>query len=121
MREATLLYDTRVYRGEVITGLKNIYNMLGHLAHSMHAIEVRLIEVRNSVNSMRTEIQGISQKIGGIANTIVENEKNREMQTESYIRTLIDENQCTRNALNSLNFSMSKYDWYIEQHRQGLM
>jgi DNA repair ATPase RecN len=146
MREATLLYDTRVYRGEVVTGIHNIYKMLGNLSRSMQSIESVLIEIRNSVNVMSTEMYLITDKLQKINTNISktaeiyenqsdrlssiahkqmekinEHMKEQGLYTSMYMQELITENKATRSAIEHLNFSNSKYDWYIEQYRQGLL
>ena len=55
-RDAILLYDERVFRGEIIQGVAKIYEMLGNLAYSMKAIEVCLVEIRDSVKTMCDEL-----------------------------------------------------------------
>ena len=63
MRDAILLYDERVFRGEVLKGIQKIYDMLGKLASSMRAIESHLMNVRQEVKDMTAEMRGIASEL----------------------------------------------------------
>lgn len=56
MREAIMIYDDRVFKGLVITGIQKIYEMLGQLAYSMKAIDDHLLAIRGDVAKMTNEV-----------------------------------------------------------------
>lgn len=124
MREATLLYDERLFRGEVLRGIDNIYSMLGNLVCSMQAIENRLIEVRESVDKACVELRTISNQIYNIEQRELEHKERVYKILEKQVslqEDILKQSESTRYAMESLNYSSQKYDWYMEQYRQRLL
>ena len=121
MREATLLYDTRVFRGELITGIGNIYRMLGNLASSMHAIESRLTEVRNEVRVLNTELYSISDNLVSIKNNSDVN-TSQQKQLNCLLRDIAANKQDTKtnfvfsstaSNLNNNSIDATNYDYLL--------
>ena len=63
MSQAVLLYEDRVFKGEVIRGVQKMYEMLGNLSHSMKAIEYHFLEIRREINTMTSEVCKISEHL----------------------------------------------------------
>ncbi|MBQ7354914.1 MAG: hypothetical protein IJW62_05275 [Clostridia bacterium] len=63
MKEAILLYETRVARGEIIKGIDKIYKMLGRLAVGMATIEQHLTSINTNVKMMSQDLYSFSQQV----------------------------------------------------------
>ena len=97
MREAILLYDERVFRGEVLQGIQKIYDMLGKLASSMRAIESCLLDIRRDVADMTAEMRGIASEMH---------------ESRRYQEKAADEARATRYAMESVQRSTELLEWY---------
>ena len=131
MREAILLYEEKVFRGELLRGIDQIYNMLGNLAYSMHAIESRLTEVKKGIDNIHRETISLSNQLYGIDDTMKQYSK---QQQEAHLEKLkqgeairknqeklIQETEATRYATESVAQSQKTVEWYIDQRRMGLL
>ena len=128
MADAILLYEERVYRQEIIRGIEKIYDMLGQLNDSMRAIESRLIEVKQELQMIGSDM---SNQLAAIADNqsriLSEMEDASEAQAayaaaqEQWQREQLAETRASRYAAEAVQRSNEKYEWYMEQHRQGLM
>lgn len=63
IREAIELYEERVYRGEVVKGIQNIYSRLKEMNSSMDYITNELRKVEQDVNSMTRDMHKVSGKL----------------------------------------------------------
>ena len=106
VRDAVLLYKDWVYHELIITGLDNIYKMLGNLSESMQYMQRTLESIDQSVSAMSDDM---TRLIG------LQKESNRTQEQ------ILQESQATRSATESIRQSNEKYEWYVEQHRQGLL
>lgn len=97
MREAVMLYEERVYRGEVIKGMDKIYSMLGNLSAGMVAIEQRLSSINSTVEVMSQDLE-----------RIVEGQKKQLRATDE----LIHETQMSRYANEQAATSARNLEWY---------
>lgn len=128
MAEAVLLYEERVFRQEVIQGLDKIYEMLGTLNASMRAVESRLIEVKQEVQMMSSDLNG---RLDQMSSQMEKSAKNQEKwqkdqaewleSQERWQEDLLSESRASRYAAEAVQSSNYKYEWYMEQHRQGLL
>jgi predicted nucleic acid-binding Zn-ribbon protein len=149
MREATLLYDQRVFREELLRGVEKIYLMIGQLSQAMKALEFRLIEVKNEVANINYELNTISNQLydvesaieragarqeGAVEQLMYQQLRAKEEQRELYrdlqqaegsrqktLEGILNETQATRYAMQAVQDSNRKYEWYIQQHNQGLL
>ena len=128
MADAILLYEERVFRQEVIRGIDKIYNMLGQLNDSMRAIESRLIEVKQELQMIGSDM---SNQLAAIADNqsriLSEMEDAGEAQAayaaaqEQWQREQLAETRASRYAAEAVQRSNEKYEWYMDQHRRGFM
>lgn len=128
MREAILLYEERVYRGEVLQGIEKIYQMLGQLAHSMKAIEDRLTSIKHSVDSIVEETRTISSQLYNLekitqesTRQIADEIQSAAQSNEQYQAELLSQTQAAKQSAEAIQRTGQKYEWYMEQHRQGLI
>ena len=106
VRDAILLYEDWAFKGKIITGFDNIYKMMGNLSESMQYMQRTLDSIDQSVSSMSNDM---TRLIG------LQKESNRTQEQ------ILQESQATRSATESIQRSNEKYEWYVEQHRQGLL
>lgn len=142
MTEAILQYEERVYRGEILRGIDNIYKMLGKLSYSMQAIEYRLVEIKQSVDNVYYEMVNVSNELYDMRSDIrtasdlahrdsmqrqfIEDLRRQEQESDRYSQIdfqnkLLAETKATRYAMDAMSQSMYKAEWYMEQRRQGLL
>lgn len=105
VRDAVLLYKDWVYHETIIVGIENIYQMLGNLSASMQYMQRTLESIDQSVSALSDDM---TRMVG------LQKESNRTQEQ------ILRESQCTREATESIRRSNEKYEWYAEQHRQGL-
>lgn len=98
MREAVKIYEERVFRGEVIRGIENIYNRLGKLAATMSSIETRLYGIHKDVVSISDDLYAFSQQA----------DKMCEQQKE-----LLNETKYNRYANEAVAESAKKIEKYV--------
>ena len=98
MREAVKIYEERVFRGEVIRGIENIYNRLGSLAATMSSIETRLYGIHKDVVSISDDLYAFSQQA----------DKMCEQQKE-----LLNETKYNRYANEAVAESAKKIEKYV--------
>ena len=72
MREAVLLYDEIVFRGEVVRGIDNINKSLEHLNQTMAIVVDCLGEINQSINRVALEINGVANQIHSMNSDIKE-------------------------------------------------
>ena len=106
MREAVLLYREWLAQERIIAGLENIYKMLGQLSSQMQYMQLTLESIDSSVNS-------ICSDMGKLVTLQKQNNKTQEQ--------ILRESESTRVATEAVRRSNEKYEWYVEQHRQGLL
>ncbi len=106
VRDAILLYEDWAFKGKIITGFDNIYKMMGNLSESMQYMQRTLDSIDQSVSSMSNDM---TRLIG------LQKANNRTQEQ------ILQESQATRSATESIQRSNEKYEWYVEQHRQGLL
>lgn len=124
MREAVLLYDERVFRGEVVRGIDNINRSLDKLNNTMYAV----VECLNAINA---SIERVALEINGVANQI--HSMNRDMldMGDKILDTqnsaarersaALEEARAMRYATEELNRSQEIMNRYIEDRRNGLI
>lgn len=106
MREAVLLYREWLAQERIIAGLENIYKMLGQLSSQMQYMQLTLESIERGVNS-------ICSDMGELVTLQKQNNKTQEQ--------ILRESESTRVATEAVRRSNEKYEWYVEQHRQGLL
>ena len=95
VREAVKIYEERVFRGELVRGIDNIYNMLGSLSASMYNIENTLYGIQREVRLMSDEISKISDS------------------TESFQANMLSESRAARYATEALKKSQENCETYL--------
>ena len=106
MREAILLYKNWLFQGMIIEGIDKIYSLMGNLSDQMKYMQITLDNIEENTNSMYNDL----------SNLLELQEKQGRTQEK-----LLEESKCTRYAAESIKRSNEKYEWYVEQHRQGLL
>ena len=102
MREAVDLYEERVFRGEVLKGVRNIYSRLEKMNASMSYMVNDLREVQREVGAMDRNMAQISQRIS-------RGEVNR--------LAAVREVQSARYAAEAVERSRERCNEYINNHR----
>lgn len=97
MRQAVMIYEERVFRGELIRGIDNIYNMLGQLTSAMRNIESTLYSIRNNVHVMTDDIYKIASS------------------TEQFQEQMLSESRAARYATEAVQTSTERCEWYLEK------
>jgi len=92
VREAILLYKEWVFQGHVLTQME-------YMQRTLESIDV-------SMNAICSDFQ-----------TLIELQQQQGRTQEK----LLEETRCTRYATEAVQKSNEKYEWYTEQHRQGLL
>ena len=103
MRDAVLLYKNWLFQGMIIQGMEKIYSMVGNLSAQMQYMQTTLDNIESQTASFYDDLNDLFEKQG---------------QTQE---KLLEESRCTRYAAESIKRSNEKYEWYVEQHRQGLL
>ena len=117
MREAVLLYDERVHRGEVIRGLDNINKSLNSLNQTMHVVVNCLNDINTSINRVALEINGVANQIHSM-NYDVQKMGGKILAGQ---QKMAEEARATRYATEELNESQEVLNRYIEDRRNGLI
>ena len=97
MRQAVMIYEERVFRGELIRGIDNIYNMLGNLCSTMHNIETTLRGIKNEVSIMSSDIYKIATS------------------AEKFQDDMLSESRAARYATEAVQTSTKRCEWYLEK------
>lgn len=97
MRQAVMIYEERVFRGEMIRGIDKIYTMLGNLTSAMRNIESTLYGIRNDVHVMSDDIYKIASS------------------AEKFQEDMLSESQAACYATEALKESIERCEWYMEQ------
>ena len=106
IRDAILMYKEWVFRGDILQGMDNIIKMLGNLSAQMQYMQQTLDSIDATVSSMCSDMHRM------IELQVVQNNTQEQ---------ILRETQCTRQATIAIQHSNEKYEWYVEQHRQGVL
>ena len=106
MRDAVLLYREWLAQERIIVGIENICKMMGKLSSQMRYMQLVLEDIEASTNS-------ICMDMNKMVSLQKQNSKNQEQ--------LLQETKSTLIALEAVQKSNDKLEWYIEQRRQGLI
>ncbi|MBE6664800.1 MAG: hypothetical protein E7603_01085 [Ruminococcaceae bacterium] len=144
MREAVKIYEERVFRNEIVRGIDRIYNMLLSIRDTMYGVGIVLSSIKNEVHLMSQNIASIAEDTNTIlrlqeesnclqAEYSLQLEKNNRVQKSlvdeeriameavlNLQKDLIDETRASRYATEAIRESNRKYEWYMEQHRNGI-
>ena len=104
MRQAVMIYEERVFRGEVIRGIDKIYDMLGNLNATMSNIENVLYSVQNEVSKMSDDLEQIVFSNNQIATA------NKKFQDD-----MISESRAARYATEALKDTTDRCEWYMNR------
>ena len=128
MADAILLYEERVYRQDIIRGIDKIYDMLGELNATMRAIEDRLIDVQHELQMIGSDMSNQLASIQDNQSRMLSEMQDASRAQEAYAaaqerwqREQLAETRASRYAAEAVQNSNRKYEWYMEQHRQGLL
>lgn len=117
MREAVLLYDERVFRGEVVRGIDNINKSLSRLNQTMSAVVSCLYDINRNVSRVALEINGIANQIYSMHEDV--SEIGKKILKEQ--RKIADDSRATRFAAEAIQKSAEKLEWYAELRIMGLI
>lgn len=131
MRQAALLYDERVFRGEMVKGLDNIYNSINNLGALMANTVAVLRRIQSNTDRMCDEMMDISSNlvrmnanVTGHLSTISGNISSLGSSID-YIadnqRDIASELEYNRYANEAIRANSNRMIWYTEQRRQGLL
>ncbi len=131
IREAVLLYEERVFRGEMIKGLENIRRAIGNLGALMAETISVLNRIDNNTRRMSDQLYTISSDITrmnanvtGHLSTISGNISSLGSSID-YIadsqRGIASELEYRRYANDAIRANSDRMIWYAEQRRQGLL
>lgn len=104
MREAVLLYEERVFRGEVIRGMQNITNQLGDLSSLMSALRTDITLVGCDVSRMRDDMVHIYEQNRSFAADVARSNDR-----------LYEETKLHRYAVEAIQQSNQKIVDYLEE------
>lgn len=128
MREAALLYDERVFRGEMIQGLDNIYRAMDTLGGLMSETISVLRNIESNTDRMCDELMDISSNlvrmnanVTGHLSTISSNLKNGLGAIADSQYDIASELEYSRYANDAIRANSDRMIWYAEQRRQGLL
>ena len=128
MREAALLYEERVFRGEMIKGLDNIYKAINTLGGMMSETISVLRNIESNTNRMCDELIDISSNlvrmnvnVTGHLSTISSNLSSGLDSIADSQRDIASELEYSRYANEAIRTNSDRIIWYTEQHRQGLL
>lgn len=128
MREAALLYDERVFRGEMIKGLDNIYNAINELSGLMSETVAVLRSIESNTVRMCDELKDISSNlvrmnanVTGHLSTISSNLEIGLGAIADSQNSIASELEYSRYANDAIRASSDRMIWYTEQRRQGLL
>ena len=128
MADAILLYEERVYRQEIIRGIEKIYVMLGQLNATMRAIEDRLMDVQHELQMIGSDMSNQLASIQDNQSRMLSEMQDASRTQEAYAAAQerwqseqLAETRASRYAAEAVQSSNRKYEWYMEQHRQGLL
>ena len=128
MREAVLLYDERVFRGEVLCGMHNIKKAIDNnqkqFAKAMSVVFESLAEISEKISSAILEINGVANQIHSMNYDMLDiGDKILEGQdvAEKYQKYAMEEARAIRYATEELNESQEVLNRYIEDRRNGLI
>lgn len=128
MREAALLYDERVFRGEMIKGLDNIYNSINNLGALMSETVAVLRSIESNTERMCDELMDISSNlvrmnanVTGHLSTISSNLESGLGAIADSQNSIASEFEYSRYANDAIRANSDRMIWYAEQRRQGLL
>lgn len=128
MREAALLYDERVFRGEMITGLNKIYEAINELGGLMSETVSVLRQIESNTSRMCDELCEVSSNlvrmnanVTGHLSTMSSNLSSgfeTISKGQSRIETELEYNRYANEAIRA---NSDRMKWYAEQRWQGLL
>ena len=118
MRQAVMIYEERVFRGELIRGIDKIYNMLGQLNATMGNIENVLYSVQNEVSKMSNDLEKMLDSIDRIESSnsqfVAANKKMAEAN-KKFQDDMIAESRAARYATEALRDTTDRCEWYMNR------
>lgn len=100
MRRAQEIYDERVFRGELIRGMKEIYERLGRLNSSMEYMQRTLISIHNNVSMMSQDVFRFTQTMDSVNSTQ---------------ERILEQAKATRYAAEAVQQSQDKCEEYMKK------
>lgn len=128
MREAALLYDERVFRGEMIKGLNNIYKAINELGGLMSETVSVLREIESNTSRMCDELVDVSSNlvrmnanVTGHLSTMSANLSSGLNSIANGQRRIESELEYSRYSTEAIRANSDRMRWYTEQRWQGLL
>ena len=118
MREAVMIYEERVFRGELVQGIDKIYTMLGCLNSTMRNIENALYNVQNEVSRMCDEIDQMVCSINELAssnNALAVSNNRIASSNKKFQDDMLSESRAARYATEALKESTERCEWYMNR------
>ncbi len=113
MSEAILIYDERAHRAIMQKCMEEIYSLVTDIADSVSHIESEVRELKMEVHSIGDELFAMAENTEKLAKLQREGNKTQEK--------ILEETRASRYSQQAVAQSAQKYDWYMEQYRQGLL
>lgn len=128
MREAALLYDERVFRGEMIKGLNNIYKAINKLGGLMSETVSVLREIESNTSRMCDELVDVSSNLVRMNANVTGHLSTMSANLSSGLNSIADgqrriesELEYNRYTNEAIRANSDRMRWYTEQRWQGLL
>ena len=128
MREAVLIYEERVFRGEMIKGLENIRRAIGNLSALMaetisvlNRIDSNTRRMKDQLYTISSDITRMNANVTGHLSTISSNLESGLGAIAESQNNIASELEYSRYANDAIRTNSDRMIWYAEQRRQGLL
>jgi len=114
MREAVKIYEERVFRGEIIRGVRSLEAFMGNVSSLLTTLQADMSSIKTQVGLMNKDIVRIYEQQERQNTAMIDDMKRNYAAIESRNRELFKETQMSRYALESIRESNDKIIKYIE-------
>ena len=114
MREAVKIYEERVFRGEIIRGVRSLGQLMGNVSSLLTRLQTDMSSIKSEIGSMNKGVVRIYEQNQLQNNAMLDEVKRNNAALESRNRELFKETQMSRYALESLKENNDKLMKYIE-------
>lgn len=128
MREAALLYEERVFRGEMIKGLNNIYEAINELGGLMTETVSVLRDIESNTSRMCDELVEVSSNLVRMNANVTGHLSTMSSNLSSGLNSIADgqrriesELEYNRYTNEAIRANSDRMRWYTEQRWQGLL
>ena len=114
MREAVKIYEERIFRGEIIRGVRSLGQLMGNVSSLLTRLQSDMSSIRSEIGSMNKGVVRIYEQNQKQNDAMLDEAKRNYAALESRNRELFKETQMSRYALESLKENNDKLMKYIE-------